>query len=259
MFSLRGGVEMRQIKISQVKRCTNPDRYVYTELVSKTNSGTLKKLHVTSKVVPIFASAEAGERCPVQILDLYYSKLPPQAIESDIFFVRPLDNIPTDPTKPWYTGTPVGKHTLENKLKKMCSLAGIEGRISNHSLRATSVTQMYESGVPEKVIQERTGHRWLEALRMYKRTNAQQHETVSKVLTAPHSLTYNEQVQISRQHASVSTMSLNQPSSTQSVSISLNNLQGCTINIHNTPGRVQNPSFELTHAEVDELFSDFLD
>lgn len=259
MFSLRGGVEMRQIKISQVKRCTNPDRYVYTELVSKTNSGTLKKLHVTSKVVPIFASAEAGERCPVQILDLYYSKLPPQAIESDIFFVRPLDNIPTDRTKPWYTGTPVGKHTLENKLKKMCSLAGIEGRISNHSLRATSVTQMYESGVPEKVIQERTGHRWLEALRMYKRTNTQQHETVSKVLTAPHSLTYNEQVQISRQHASVSTMSLNQPSSTQSVSISLNNLQGCTINIHNTPGRVQNPSFELTHAEVDELFSDFLD
>ena len=141
----------------------------------------------------------------------------------------------------------------------MCSLAGIEGRISNHSLRATSVTQMYVSGVPEKVIQERTGHRSLEALRMYERTNAQQHEMVSNVLTIPQSRTYNEQVQISRQHTSVSTMSLNQPSSTQSVSISLSNLQGCTINIHNTPGRDQNLSFDLTHAEVDKLYSDFLD
>ena len=95
MFSLRGGVEMRQIKTSQVKRCTDPDRYV-----------------------------------------------------------RPLENVPADPTKSWYGCTPVGKNTLENKLKKMCSLAGIEGRVTNHSLRATSVTQMYESGVPEKVIQE---------------------------------------------------------------------------------------------------------
>ena len=90
MFSLHGGIEMRQIKISQVKRCTDPDRYVYTELVSKTNSGMFKKLHVTSKVVPMFASAEAGERCLVQILDLYYSKLPPEAFENDVFLSGPL-------------------------------------------------------------------------------------------------------------------------------------------------------------------------
>ena len=144
----------------------------------------------------------------------------------------------------------------------MCSLAGIEGRVTNHSLRATSVTQMYESGVPEKVIQERTGHKSLDALWVYERTNAQQHETVSKVLSALHSRMYNEQVQISRQHASFSSVSLKQPCNTQSVSISLNNLQGCTININNTPGTVQNPSmpsFDLTHAELDELFSDFLD
>ena len=155
-------------------------------------------------------------------------------------FVRPLENVPADPTKPWYGCTPVGKNTLENKLKKMCSLAGIEGRVINHSLRATSVTQMYESGVPERVIQERTGHKSLDALQVYERTNAQQHETVSKVLSAPHSRTYNKQVQISRQHVSFSSVSVKQPCNTQYVSISLNNLQGYTININNTP--VQNPS-----------------
>ena len=44
---------------------------------------------------------------------------------------------------------------LDTKLRCMCSLAGIEGDFTNHSLRATSATQMFDMGVPEKVIQER--------------------------------------------------------------------------------------------------------
>ena len=72
----------------------------------------------------------------------------------------------------------------------MCLKAGVEGKKTNHSLRATSATQMYQSGVyqsgvPEKVIQERTGHRSLKALRCYKRTNEAQHQAVSSVLAAP--------------------------------------------------------------------------
>ena len=36
MFSLRGGQELRELKLSQVVRHDNPDRYEYTEHVSKT-------------------------------------------------------------------------------------------------------------------------------------------------------------------------------------------------------------------------------
>ena len=42
---------------------------------------------------------------------------------------------------------------------------------------------MYESGVPEKLIQEKTGHRSIEALRLYERSNANQHQAVSKILS----------------------------------------------------------------------------
>ena len=56
--------------------------------------------------------------------------------------------------------------------------------ITNHSLRATSATHMYRSGVPEKVIQERTGHRSLEALRIYERSDSQQHQAVSNILSS---------------------------------------------------------------------------
>ena len=122
---IRGGVEMRQIKISQIKRFSDPDRYVYTELVSKTNNGTFKSYMSQSKLFLCFkkkkikfssqttVSTEAGERCPVQILDLYYSKLSKKAFENDIF---PLENVPADSTKPWYSCTPVGKNTLEENV-----------------------------------------------------------------------------------------------------------------------------------------------
>ncbi len=40
---------------------------------------------------------------------------------------------------------------LDSELRKMCSLAGIEGEITNnHRLRATSMTQMFDVRVTEK-------------------------------------------------------------------------------------------------------------
>ena len=59
-------------------------------------------------------------------------------------------------------------------VKSCCEEAGIQKR-TNHSLRATSTTLMFKGGVPEKVIQERTGHRSLEGLRKYEHTSPEQH------------------------------------------------------------------------------------
>ena len=146
--------------------------------------------------------------------------------KQDILFVWTLENVPT---KPWYSSVPVGKDILSTKLGKMCSLAGIEGRITNYSRCATSVTQTYETGVLEKVIQEWTGHRSLEALWAYERTTSQQHQAVSSVLAAQHTCVYNEQ------HSTFSTVSLEPHPNRQNISVSFQNLHGCTININNTP------------------------
>ena len=52
-------------------RKKEPDHYVYVETGSKNRSGGLKELNVENKVVPVYASAAAGERCLVYLLDLY--------------------------------------------------------------------------------------------------------------------------------------------------------------------------------------------
>ena len=119
MFTLRGGVEHRNLKVSQVKRFYDPDCYIYLENVSKTNDSSFKKLRLKGKKVPIYACPDIGKRFPVQILDKYLSKLPRKAIECDLFYVLPLTKVPTDPRSTWYAGVPVGRDTLQNKLKNM--------------------------------------------------------------------------------------------------------------------------------------------
>ena len=192
-FCLRGGEEHRNLKISQLKRENDPPKYVYTELASKNRAGGLAQLRVKNKSVSIFAAPEAGDRCHVFLLDLYFSKLPKEAFERDIFYLQPISKV-CKPGQPWFTTTAVGKNTLAKMVKDVCADAGIGGNKTNHSLRATGATELYQAGVPEKVIQERTGHLSLTGLRQYERTSDKQHEAASHVLAAKENVSYQQQV-----------------------------------------------------------------
>ena len=78
----------------------------------------------------------------------------------------------------------MGKGTLRSMVETMCVKAGITGNKSN-SLKATASTCMYEGNVPERIIQEQTGHPTVETLRTYQRTSLQQQKAVLWVLAAP--------------------------------------------------------------------------
>ena len=135
------------------------------------------------KSVTISANPAAGERCHVSILDLYLSKLPTAAHESDIFYCKPMVSAPTDKYSPWYFPLPIGKNTLAKMVQDMCTEAKIAGKRTNHSLRVAGTSSLHEAGVPEKLIQSRTGHRSLESLRTYERVSSDQEIAVSRILT----------------------------------------------------------------------------
>ncbi len=231
MFSLRGGVELRELKPSQVRRHIPILTNMFTPRMCRRLA--VEPLRNCMSPTRLFRCLGVlkQERCPVYVLDMYYSKLPKQGLVKDIFLFQPLTNVPTNFTSPWYSGSqPIGKNTLDYKLSRMCALAGIEGRITNHSLGATSATQMHEMGVPEKVIQERTGHRSLEALCVYERSNAHQQEAASSVLSNLQVRTYSEQHGFARHHSQTVSTSIGvpQPSNTfQGLPISFGNLYGC--------------------------------
>ena len=225
MFCLRGGQEHRSLRISQFIRLQEPDRYVYHENTSKNRNGSFKQLHIKPKIVPLYTVPDAGERCPVNIIDKYIDKLPKDAFKKDLFYVRPLTAIPINDTEPWYSSVPVGKNTLNNKIRMMCDKAKIQGNKTNHSLRATGATALFDSGIPEKVIQERTGHRSVEALRTYEHTTENQHRQVSSIL----SMATHVGTSSSKENRSENLQSSYYPS------ISFGHLHGCTININSAP------------------------
>ena len=57
-----------------------------------------------------------------------------------------------------------GLESFEFMTKEMCTEAEFDATFTNHSLRAYGATKMFQTKVPEKLIQQRTGHKSLEAL-----------------------------------------------------------------------------------------------
>lgn len=76
----------------------------------------------------------------------------------------------------------LGHTTLGKTVGRICKSAGITGYKTNHSLRATTTTRLYQSGVDEQLVMERTGHRSLDGVRSYKRTSDCQRFALSDIL-----------------------------------------------------------------------------
>ena len=66
-------------------------------------------------------------------------------------------------------------------VKEVCCNAVIDGK-TNHSMRATGATMLFQNEIPERVIQTVTGHKSLDALRSYERFSTKQHKEVSIVM-----------------------------------------------------------------------------
>ena len=67
-------------------------------------------------------------------------------------------------------------------MKTMCTEAGIEGYFTNHSGKRTCATTLYQRGVPEQEIMNRTGHRSVESVRKYKRASDEMLKDISNIL-----------------------------------------------------------------------------
>ena len=58
-----------------------------------------------------------------------------------------------------YTNQRVGINSLKNILSELSKKSAISVRYTNHSLRATAITRMFQAQVEEKIIVETSGHK----------------------------------------------------------------------------------------------------
>ena len=139
---------------------------VYTECVSKTYKGGLRDIRTKPKVVIQYASDDPT-RCHVKLYQKFLSVRPTGVAR---FYLMPISTARND-MKTWYTKRPIGKNSLAKYMKEICFEAGLKIQATNHSLRATCATRLYQAGVDEQQIMERTGHKSTAGVRTYKRTS----------------------------------------------------------------------------------------
>lgn len=181
-FVLRGVQEHHDLTPQQLIRYP-PDTsvysedvyYQYTEYISKNNLHRFKDINSTNKSCRVYAQPDS-DKCAVRLIDFYISKLPDNP---PAFYLRPLGKVPTG-NRPWFCRSRVGINKLKTFVPEISAECGIDVHYTNHSLRATAVTRMYNAGVPEALIAEKSGHKSMKALRAYERTSKDQEKSAGR-------------------------------------------------------------------------------
>lgn len=169
-FALRSGEEHRRLrhKPSQLQLVEIPGSTPflrYKEDVSKTNQAGLNHRRVIPKEVVHYANTHNPKRCLVRLYQKY-NALCPHDRPDNAFYLTPL-------VKPkhecWYKKVPLGHCKLSQVVPTLMKSANIPGYFTNHSLRVTAATRLYDARVDEDTIMQRTGHRSSQGIRTYKR------------------------------------------------------------------------------------------
>ena len=150
-LALRGGVEHNRLRrpgfqcqiVTEFDQETGKEILVYREdLLQKTNQGGLLSKQ-RNKLVKVFPASDRS-CCPVHLFGKYIGLLPSSKSCGKLYLRPRLRSIPSA----WYCDQPYGKNKVATMVKKLCEAANIQGKFSNHSLRASSPSRMYHEDVP---------------------------------------------------------------------------------------------------------------
>uniref|UniRef100_T1KN90 ZMYM2-like/QRICH1 C-terminal domain-containing protein n=1 Tax=Tetranychus urticae TaxID=32264 RepID=T1KN90_TETUR len=177
VLALRGRSEHKDLQIEQFQLKNDGDGKNYVEfwpLVRKTAQGSVKHSKIRSEAIKQFDTTNNNSY--YKLIKLYLSKLP---VQSGPFYRRPI----TGKSEPRYSIQLVGINTIGTMLKKMFNEAGIvdDRVISNHGLRATAATTLFEAGFSQRTISVRTGH-ISSAVNNYIRDSKNTHIAISNCL-----------------------------------------------------------------------------
>ncbi|XP_028401214.1 uncharacterized protein LOC114524266 [Dendronephthya gigantea] len=125
-----------------------------------------------------------SRRCPVKTIENFLSHLHPT---QQVLFQRPREmstKFQPDKDEIWYSNSPLGECSLANMMKTISKAAGIIPHLTNHCVRATSVTVLSDSNVEARHIKAVTGHKSDTSIQAYNaRASFQQKENMSNILS----------------------------------------------------------------------------
>ena len=228
-FVLRGVDEQHSLTLEQIVRYpvySSDVYYEYTEYISKNSQHRFKDINSRNKHVRVFATPESAQ-CVVRLLDTYIGRLPES---TGAFYLRPLSSAPS--VGPWYAHSRMGVNTLKKVLPDLCNEACLNVHYTNHSLRATAITRMYEGGVSENIISEKSGHRSIKGLRSYEKTSVSQEKGAGATISPGYAA--EQKTEDVKPSTLPSTSQPVKDDSKPSTLPTFSGLQNCTFNFYTT-------------------------
>jgi len=198
LFGLRGG-EHRNIVVNNFEIGSN--FLTFTENASKTFHGGLRDLKYVPRVVKHVCHERRAkhDRCLLDIYRLYIGLVETIGKQFTAFYFRP------SAKRFAYEKSPVGINYLNKILPDMCKTVGVK-RKTAHCLRVTCASSLFNAGVEEKLIRQRTGHR-SNSLFNYEKPSEENVAKISGLLGPTTNYATKKDEEIARSSSSTSTAS----------------------------------------------------
>ncbi|KAK3703834.1 hypothetical protein QZH41_012445 [Actinostola sp. cb2023] len=143
------------------------------------------------------AQATGNERCPVKHYKTFMSHRPVEMNQPESLFYLAIHHQRKPEDIIWYKKCPLGKNEIGKLLSMAIKNAGIKGRITNHSVRKTSISRLLDVDVPENYVAQLSGHRNLKSLDAYKSASVNHQRRMSFALSRS-TKTSTSQAQVSQ-------------------------------------------------------------
>ena len=157
----------------------------------------------------------------------------------------------------WYMNAPLGKNSIGNFLKMAAKRTGLQGNVTNHAVRKTSIGRLLDADLPANYVAQLSGHKNLKSLDSYKSASLLHQRKISLALSRSEHMerttntTTSDELAISTASASTSKPSaLGYPPNTPRAASAKGLFSGATI------GKIEGCSFTFNVCYVVTLFPD---
>jgi integrase len=231
-FGFRARDESRKLCWGDVSLQTDPSQDGREMLVWLNERGTkTRKGEENGHRRPFSPKAYATntERCPVMYYKLFQSHRPEEMKkpESPFFLAVRHGDRRVNP-EIWYKKSPIGKNEIGKFLKTAADEASLHrdgSKVTNHSVRKTSISRLLDANTPENFVAQLSGHKNLQSLQSYKSASENHQRQMSYILSGE--IQNNHQITQASTNSQQS-LSSNQLSLRQTNSLAVNNASSPT-------------------------------
>ena len=164
-FGRRGKEGLRELKKSSFVVAVDAGgrKYVKQTFHEKEKNHQGVSMKEKEKSAVMYEKCEKPDLCPVKSFELYFSKLNPLC---DSLFQRPKKYANVKDAV-WYDNMPLGHNKIGGMMKEIGQKAGLSTIYTNHCIRATTTTVLFQAGLEGERITNVTGHRSTTSLKPY--------------------------------------------------------------------------------------------